>query len=43
MDGRENEMDRKNKDCRRPEDHHSTGGLGEDERFSGELYGVWDT
>ena len=42
MDGRENEMDRKNKHCRRPEDHHSTV-LRKDKWFSGEVYGVWDT
>ena len=30
-------MDRKNKHCRRPEDHQSTGVFGEDERFSHEV------
>lgn len=28
MDGKEHEMDRKNKHCRRPEEHHSTDGFG---------------
>lgn len=42
MGGRENGMDRKNKHCRRPEDHPSTGGLEEDKWFSVEVCGVWD-
>lgn len=43
MDGRENEMNGKNKHYRRPEHHHSTGGFWEDKRFSGEVYGERDT
>lgn len=43
MDGREHEVDRKNKHCRKLEEHHSTDGFGEYKGFSAEVYDVWDT